>query len=165
MLQGIHSTVKNPAWKSANQHAEAHVEALADSGASALIISMDLAKTVKMIIYEKGNATLKDASNKHIGVSGRGEIMVQEEYGIPHKIKVLISRDLEDALSRVPVGGPEVIEGALRRMRGHASYAYNSVICCITGDICKEVIEDPALDEMWEAAKKDEGYQRVAETI
>ena len=49
---------------------------------------------MKMTIYEKGDATLKDASNKQMDVSGRGEIMVQEEYGIPHKIKVLISRDL-----------------------------------------------------------------------
>ena len=57
---------------------------------------MDLAKKVKMILYETGDATLKDASicNKYMDISGRGEIMVQEEYGIPHKIKVLISRDL-----------------------------------------------------------------------
>ena len=40
-------------------------------------------------------------------------------------------------------------------MRGHASYAYNRVISKFTGDICKEVIE---------AAEKDEGYHRVAET-
>ena len=63
------------------------------------------------------------------------------------------------------MGGPEAIEGALRRMRGHASYAYNRVISNISGDICKEVIEDPALDEMWEAAWMDQGYQSVAETI
>ena len=69
------------------------------------------------------------------------------------------------ALSRAPVGGPEAIEGSLRRMRGHASYAYNRNISNITRDICKEMIEDPALDEMWEAAEKDEGYQRVAETL
>ena len=70
------STVKNPAWKTANQHMEIKVEALADSGASALIISLDLAKKVKMIIFEKGDATLKDASNKSMDVSGRGEVMV-----------------------------------------------------------------------------------------
>ena len=55
---------------------------------------MDLTKKVKMTVYEKGDARLKDASNKHMDVSGRGEIMVQEEYKIPHKIKVLISIDL-----------------------------------------------------------------------
>ena len=63
------------------------------------------------------------------------------------------------------MGGPEAIERALRRLRGNAWYAYNSVVSCVTGHICKEVIEDPALDEMWEAARMDEGYQSVAETI
>ena len=87
------STVKNPAWKSANQHVEVQVEALADSGASASIISLDLARKVKMIIFEKGDATLKDASNKNMDVSGRGEIMVQEELGLRHKIRVLISKE------------------------------------------------------------------------
>ena len=76
-----------------------------------------------------------------------------------------IHNHISDALSRSPVGGPEGIERTLRRLRGHASYAYNRVVSCVTGDICKEVIEDPALDEMWEAAKLDEGYQSVAETI
>ena len=33
---------------------------------------------------------------------------------------------------------------SVRRLRGHASYAYNRVVLCVTGDICKEVIEDPA---------------------
>ena len=37
---------------------------------------------------------MKDASNTHVDVSGRGEIMVQEEYGLSHKIKVLVSKDL-----------------------------------------------------------------------
>ena len=89
VLQGMKT-----AWKSANQHVEVKVGALADSKASALITSWDLAKKVKMMIFENGDATLKDASNKHLNVSGRGEIMVQEEYGLLHKIKVLISRDL-----------------------------------------------------------------------
>ena len=56
------------------------------------------------------------------------------------------------------MGGPEATELALRRMRGHASYAYNRVISCITGDICKDVIKNPTLDKMWEAAKNDKGY-------
>ena len=34
-------------------------------------------------------------------------------------------------------------------MRGHASYAYNRVVSCVKGDICREVIEDPALDDMF----------------
>ena len=67
---------------------------MADSGASASIISWDLAKKVNMIVFEKGDATLKDADHKLMDVSGRGEIMVQEEHGLPHKIKVLVSKDL-----------------------------------------------------------------------
>ena len=70
------------------------VEALADSKASASIISLYLAKKVNMIIFEKGDATLNDTSNKHMDVSGRGETMIQEEFRIPHKIRMLISRDL-----------------------------------------------------------------------
>ena len=46
------------------------------------------------MIFEKVIATLKDAINKHMDVSGRGEIRKEEEFGIPHKIRVLISRDL-----------------------------------------------------------------------
>ena len=92
VLQGMRtkiSTVKNHTWKST-----LHVEALADSGASASIISMTLAKKIKMTIYDKGDATFKDASNKHMDVSGREEVMVQEEYWFPHKIRGLVSQDL-----------------------------------------------------------------------
>ena len=53
-----------------------------------------LQKKVNMVIFEKGDATLKDASHTNMDVSGRGEIMVQEEHGLPHKIKVLVSKDL-----------------------------------------------------------------------
>ena len=67
------------------------VEALADSGAS--IISWYLAKKVNMMIFEKGDATLKDASHNNMDMSGRGDIMVQEEHGIKHKIKVLVSTE------------------------------------------------------------------------
>ena len=64
------------------------VEALADSGAS--IISLDLAKKVNMMIFEKGDATLKDASHNNMDMSGRGDIMVQEEHMIKHKMKFLV---------------------------------------------------------------------------
>ena len=70
------------------------VKALADSGASASIISWDPAMKVNMIMFDKGDATLKDASNKHMDVSGREEIVVQEELGLPHTIKVLVPKDL-----------------------------------------------------------------------
>ena len=49
------------------------------------------------------------------------------------------------------------MERVLRRLRGHASYAYNRVVSCIKGDICREVIEDPALEDMWQAARLDKG--------
>ena len=39
------------------------IQALADSGASAYIISWDLAKNINMIMYEKGDATLTVSSN------------------------------------------------------------------------------------------------------
>ena len=47
-----------------------------------------------MNIYEKGEATLKDGSHNHMDVSGIGEIMVQEDEGLPLNIKVLISKSL-----------------------------------------------------------------------
>ena len=70
------------------------IQALADSGASSSIISWDLAKQINMTIYEKGEATLKDGSHNHMDVSGIGAIMVQEDDGLPLKIRVLISRSL-----------------------------------------------------------------------
>ena len=60
-----------------------------------------------------------------------------------------IHNHISDALLSSPVGGPEGIDRVLRRLRGHASYVQNRVVTCVTGDICKEVIKDPALDEMW----------------
>ena len=54
------------------------VEYLADSGASASIMSFDLAIKLKIKILDKRDATLKDASNKYLDVSRRGEVIVQE---------------------------------------------------------------------------------------
>ena len=67
-------------------------QALADSGASASIISLDLAKKLNMVVFGKSDATLKNASHKHMDMSGKGEIIVQEEHGLSHKIKVLVSK-------------------------------------------------------------------------
>ena len=47
-----------------------------------------------MVVFGRGDAKLKNASQKHMDVSGKGEIMVQEEHGLPHKIKVLVSKDM-----------------------------------------------------------------------
>ena len=44
------------------------------------------------------------------------------------------------AFSRSPTGGPEAIERALSRLSGHALDAYNRVVSCITGEVCKEVM-------------------------
>ena len=51
------------------------IQALADSGASASIISWNLATTLNMPRYEKGKATLKDGSHNHMDVSGSVEIL------------------------------------------------------------------------------------------
>ena len=51
------------------------VEALADSGALASMLSYDLAVKLDIEILDRGDATLKDASNKYMDVSGRGEVI------------------------------------------------------------------------------------------
>ena len=67
------------------------MEALADSGASVSLIAWNLAKKLNIVIFGKGDATLKDASHKHMDVSRKGEVIVQEEYGMAYKIKVLVT--------------------------------------------------------------------------
>ena len=47
-----------------------------------------------MAIFDKGDATLKDASHKQMDASGKGEVMVQDEHGLPYKINVLLTKDL-----------------------------------------------------------------------
>ena len=59
-----------------------------------------------------------------------------------------VHNHISDTLSRSPVGGSEGAERVLKRLRGHASYAYNRVVSSVTGDICREVIEDPTINEM-----------------
>ena len=71
------------------------VEALADSGASVSLIAWNLAKKLNIEIFDKGDATLKDASHKHMDVSGNGEVIVQEEHGLSYRIKVLVTKDLD----------------------------------------------------------------------
>ena len=66
---------------------------------------------------------------------------------------------------KVSCRGSEEVERVLGRLRGHALYAYNRMVSCVTGDICREVIKDPALDNMWAAARLDKGYQSVAMTV
>ena len=68
------------------------VSALADFGA--YILSFELALKLKLKIKEKGDATLRDAMNKFMNVNVRGEVIVEEEYGHPYTIEVLVSKDL-----------------------------------------------------------------------
>ena len=103
------STVKNQEEK-----ATIHMEALADSGASASILSLNLAKKLKMTKYDKGDATLNDEINKHMYVSGRGKIMMEEKYGFPHRIKVLISKDL--GMEELAVGLEDLNENPPQRI-------------------------------------------------
>ena len=51
-----------------------------------------------MVVFWRGDATLKDAGHKHMDVCGKDEIMVQKEHGLTHKIKVLVSKDLAERL-------------------------------------------------------------------
>ena len=138
------------------------VEALADSGASASIISWDLAKKLNIVVFEKGDATLKDASHKHMDVSGKGEVMVQEEYGLPHKIKVLVSKDLgpdklfvglEDMknINILHKEFPKTLPEWRREDAKQVNAQYNS----IRGDQWKEQME---VKEVKEQRKEQEEY-------
>ena len=44
-------------------------------------------------------------------------------------------------------------------------YAYNKIVSCIYVDISKEMIEDAGINEMLDAAKKDNEYQKAADLI
>ena len=69
-LLGINTKVSCVEWPPGGKQQE--IQALADSGASCSIKSLDLATTLNMPIYEKGEGTLKDGSYNHSYVSGRG---------------------------------------------------------------------------------------------
>ena len=84
------------------------MKALADSGASVSLIAWNLAKKLSMVIFDKGDATLKDTSHKQIDVSGKGEVIVQVEHGLPYKIKVLVTKDL----------GPDKLVVGLENLKG-----------------------------------------------
>ena len=60
-----------------------------------MLISWDLAKKLNMLVFEKEGAIMKNASHKRMDVIEKGEVMVQEEYRMPHKIKVLVSKNLD----------------------------------------------------------------------
>ena len=62
-----------------------------------------------------------------------------------------------NSMSRARVGELEEIEAVLNNFRGQSNYAYNRIISLVQEDISEEVLEDPALNEIWEAAKTDKG--------
>ena len=57
------------------------------------------------------------------------------------------------------------IERVLHRLRGQASYAYGRTVTPVQGDISPEVLQDPALDEMWKETRKVKAYQAVAKVV
>ena len=69
-----------------------------------------------------------------------------------------------DSMSRAPVGGSEEVEVVLNNLRGQAQVCYR-IVSSVQGDISEEVLEDPALDEMWAAADANEDYQKCAKII
>ena len=50
-------------------------------------------------------------------------------------------------------------------LRGQANYVCNRIVSFLQGDISEEVLEDPALDEMWIAAAADRDYQACTKAI
>ena len=71
-----------------------------------------------------------------------------------------------DSMSRAPVGSPEEVEKVLSGMGSKGNrYVYNRIVSSVWGDISNEVLEDPALDDLWEAAEADEEYSQAAKVI
>ena len=71
-----------------------------------------------------------------------------------------------DSMSRAPVGSPEDVEKVLNGMKSQGNrYVYNRIVSSVQGDISNEVLENPALDDMWEAAEADEEYKLAAKVI
>ena len=71
-----------------------------------------------------------------------------------------------DSMSRAPVGSPEEVEKVLSGMGSKGNrYVYNRIVSSVWGDISNEVLEDPALVDLWEAAEADEEYSRAAKVI
>ena len=58
------------------------------------MLSYDLQVKLDIEILDRGDATLQDASDKYKVVSGRGDVIVEEEYDHPYHIQVLVSKDL-----------------------------------------------------------------------
>ena len=105
-----------------------------------------------MMVFGKGDATLQNASHKQMDGRGKGEIIVQEEHGLPHKIKVLVSKDLGQDELVVGLGDlkdinilhkefPRTLPEWRRDDARSVNFQYNS----IRGDQCIE--SDPEFKE------------------
>ena len=71
-----------------------------------------------------------------------------------------------DSMSRAPVGSSEEVEKVLNGIKSQGNrYVYNIIVSSVQGDISDEVLEDPALDDLWEAAEADEEYKLAAKVI
>ena len=68
-----------------------------------------------------------------------------------------------DAMSRAPVGSLEEVEKVLKNMKRHSNrnYVYNRIVSSVQGDISDGVLEDPALDDLWDHGQGP--YQVVQE--
>ena len=125
-------------------------------------------------MFDKGDATLKDASHKHMDISGRREIMVQEENVIPYKIKVLVTKD--SGQNKLFVGLEDLKDiGILHRefpktlpdKRREDAKQFNAQYTSIRGDQGNEKME---VKEKRERARgvllyPEERYEQVVEKI
>ena len=103
---------------------------LEDSGSSVLIISLYQAERIKLRLRAKGSVSLLDVNVNCMNVSSRGSLMVKEEYGIPHEIKVILSKDLgEESLvvGQEHLKTPKILhKGSPRTLSEHRVEIYNS---------------------------------------
>ena len=70
------------------------IQALADSGSSACIISLELAIKLGLEREDPGDTKLSDASGARMDVTGVATVAVRELAGIPSCFHVLVSKDI-----------------------------------------------------------------------
>ena len=70
------------------------IKALADSGSSASIISLELAIKLGLEREDPGDTKLEDASGSRMDVSAVATVAVREMAGIPSCFQVLVSKDI-----------------------------------------------------------------------
>ena len=112
---------------------------------------------------------LKDAMSKQLReLSPRLQQFREavEGYGMVLKHVPGVTNLAADSMSRAPVGSPKEVEKVLSGMGSKGNRCvYNRIVSSVRGDISGEVLEDPALDDLWEAAEADEEYSQAAKVI